>query len=79
MTDKLDAATRQAASQLVRWCPEGEMWEPDDYPTEPRRQTCSGCDPVHYLRRRRMLICSECKQAEFTKEGFESHECFSAY
>lgn len=70
---------RRAESTLVRWCPVGETWEPDDHPDSSQPQACSGCNPVHYLRRRRMLICSVCQQACATQKGFNRHDCFDAY
>lgn len=60
-------------SQLRRWCPVGEMHQDADDPI------CCGCDPSHRLRIRRMLVCSECEMGLFTKEGFDRHECYSAY
>lgn len=73
-TDK-PTIERQAMSMLVRWCPVGQQWEDDADSPFP----CSGCDPVHWLRRRRMLVCSVCNMAFFTKKGFQDHECLSAY
>lgn len=73
---RVDAAIgRQAISMLVRWCPVGQQWEEDTEDPFP----CSGCNPTHLLRRRRMLVCSVCKMAFFTKKGFEDHECFDRY
>lgn len=67
---------REAIYGIVRWCPIGEMWEPAH---EDGRQMCSGCDTIHYLRKRRMYVCSLCEMAFFTKPGFAAHECYSAY
>jgi len=80
-TDKLDAATRQASSQLRRWCPIAETHQDLD-------QVACGWDHAlpydgpfgsHNLRKRRMLICSVCQQGEFTQKEFDEHECYSAY
>ncbi len=65
---------RQANSQRVYWCPDGKTWHP-----ETDGSMCASLDHPHRLRIRRMLVCSECEQAYFTKEGFEEHHCDSAY
>ena len=64
---------RKARSELRRWCPEGETHQDEDDPI------CGWMDHTHRLRVRRMLVCSECDMAFFTKEGFDDHECDSAY
>ncbi len=64
---------RIAIPQLRHWCKVGEMHQ------DPEVCTCEGCDPVHRLRLRRMLVCSVCEMGFFTKQGFETHECWDAY
>lgn len=67
---------REAISQLRRWCPEAETHQDEDDPW------CGwehGDVVNHRLRVHRMLVCSECDMAFFTKGGFDEHECYSAY
>ena len=67
---------REAISQRRRWCPEMKTHQDENDPW------CgwSHDDPDrHRLRVRRMLVCSECDMAFFTKEGFDEHSCYSAY
>lgn len=66
---------REAVSTLIRWCSVGDIWQDD----EKGRVQCNGCDPIHYLRRRRMLVCSVCRMAMKTRKGFDEHECYEAY
>ena len=67
---------RVARSELRRWCPNARTHQDEDDPV-------CGWDhdgrPSHRLRLRRMLVCSVCGQAYFTKEDFDGHECYSAY
>jgi len=78
-------AERIGAWQIVRWCPVGKQWEPDEGRNPDQScsvyvtHTCSGCQPSHLLRRRKMLICSICQMAFLKQESFNSHECFDAY
>ena len=72
--------SRAVTSSLVRWCKEAETWQPAN------EATCvwehlnwNTTKNGHRLRLRRMLVCGTCEQAYFTKEEFETHECFSAY
>ena len=64
---------REAISQRRRWCREAETHQDEDDPI------CGWGDHSHRLRVRRMLVCSECDMAFFTKEGFDEHSCYSAY
>ena len=70
---------RKARSEPRRWCPEGKTHQDEGDPI------CGWMDHggllgnAHRLRVRRMLVCSECEQAYFTKEAFDEHSCYSAY
>jgi uncharacterized C2H2 Zn-finger protein len=75
MTTAAQVEVREPVSQLVRWCPVGEGWEPDD---GKKVFQCSGCDPVHYLRLRRMFVCSVCEMAFFKRTDFNGHVCGEA-
>lgn len=64
---------RSGTWQMRRWCPVGCMHQ------DAEDHQCNGCDPVHYLRLRRMLICSVCEMGFFKQAGFDEHECWDAY
>ena len=65
---------REAISERRRWCKEAKTHQDEDDPW------CGWShDGLHRLRIRRMLVCSACSQAYFTKEAFDEHECDSAY
>jgi hypothetical protein len=69
---------RSPASRLLRWCPVAETWQDEGDPMCMWDQ-CVGFKATHRLRLRRVLLCSVCEMAFFTKEGFDGHECYSAY
>lgn len=69
---------RQAVSMLVRWCPIAGLYQDAD-DSWCNTNYCYEDRITHRLRLRRMLVCSICKMAFFTKKGFEDHECFDRY
>jgi hypothetical protein len=72
---------RESVSQLVRWCPVGQFYHTYLEDAQCPADDCGSEAKNHRLRRRRMLICSVdyCRQAFFTKEGFNEHECGEVY
>ena len=67
---------RKARSKRRRWCRIGKTHQDEDDPI----CCCEHGDILsHRLRVRRMLVCSACSQAYFTKEAFDEHFCDSAY
>lgn len=69
---------RRGDWQLRRWCPRNQTHQ------EAGNAICdwwndSSNHGSHRLRKRWMVICSECQQGYFTQEGFDEHECYSAY
>lgn len=69
---------REAKSELRRWCPYMKTHQDADDPV------CGWLhsdynNRSHRLRRRRMVVCSQCGQGYFTRQEFDDHECYSAY
>lgn len=65
--------TRHADSRLIRFCVEGETWQPQE-------ESCAWDDCSGKRHRvRRMLICSKCEQCYEKRKSFDCHECFDAY
>ena len=68
---------RKARSELCSWCSVAKTHQDAD------DRECGWVHGIpgvgHRLRVRRMLVCSECDMAFFTKEVFDEHSCYSAY
>ena len=75
MSTMSDQPTREARSELRRWCDISHTHQDADDPI------CGWnmWGQPHKLRLRRMLICSVCEMGFFKRADFESHECWSAY
>lgn len=73
---------RRGEWQLRRWCPiAGTHQDVEDVDCNWEHDIgVYGYVPwAHRLRKRRMIVCSECAQGYFNQEKFDEHGCYSAY